>query len=296
MKSLVYGFIMLLVASCSPASAYPIFQGPPAGKTSDTAVIVSPNGNPQLKQDMINNVNGGQPTRNFGYMFGRNPQVQNVRCDLWEGPTCIYVFPAAAQQMAVSSSSAADTNTAGTGCRQVEIHYLNASYVTGVTTVILNGVTPVNTTPTNILRINSFHCSSAGTGGVSAGNISLKNTGATITYGYMSAGDNYARQAIFTVPAGYYGYVSHWQASMGAASGSHFTQVDIFATQHDGNYTAGLFLPVDTVGLLNNSFSTTLPIPIRIPPMTDVKMSAISDASNANAVVNGAVMGWFEAQ
>jgi len=250
---------------------------------------------PPLQQDLINNANSYQTNRAFGYMFGRNGAVQNVRCDLWEGPTCVYVFPAAAQQMAVSSSSAADA-AAGTGCQQVMVHYLDNLYAVQQETVTLNGVTPVNTVSTNILRINAMHCMRMGTGGTTAGNISLKNTAGTVTYDFITAGYNSARQAIYTVPASMYGYVSHWQASAGAASGSHFTLISLRVTSHEGVYTQGVFLLVDEAGLLNSSVAITLPTPIRIPPMADVKMSAVSDAANANAVVTGAAMGWFETQ
>ena len=37
------------------------------------------------------------------------------------------------------------------------------------------------------------------------------------------------------------------------------------------------------------------PIPVRVPATTDVKLAAVSDTSNANANVMGAIMGWFEA-
>lgn len=248
-----------------------------------------------LQQDLLNNPNSLQPTRTFGYVYGRNNLVQNVRCDLWEGPTCTYAFPAAAQQMAVSSSSASDA-AASTGCQQVMVHYLDNAYAVHTETVTLNGLTPVNTVATNILRINGFHCIQVGTGTTAAGNISLKNTGATVTYAYISAGFDTARQAIYTVPAGVWGYISHWQASSGAASGSHFTQVAMRSTSHDGAVVGNVFLLIDEVGTLNNGLEITLPTPIRIAPMSDVKMSAISDAANANAVVSGAIMGWFETQ
>ena len=296
MKKLILFCFVLMAWN---AQAFDVYNGTNlAGKpqwSSSSVIMNAKDGLPDLKQDMINNANSPQTSRTFGYMFGRNSLVQNVRCDLWEGPTCVYVFPTVAQQMAVSSTSANDA-AAGTGCQQVEIHYLDGSYLIHSTLVTLNGVTPVNTTPTDLFRINSFHCIAVGSGGVSAGNISLKNTGATVTYGFMLAGNNIAHQAIFTIPAASYGYISHWQASVGSATGTHFTQVDIRATQHDGNYVPGLFLTVDTIGLQNSGVGLTLPIPIRIPAMTDVKMSALSDAANANAVVTGAVMGWFEAQ
>lgn len=248
-----------------------------------------------LQQDLINNPNSLQSTRTFGYVYGRNNLVQNVRCDLWEGPTCLYVFPAAAQQMTVSSSSASDA-AGGTGCRTVYIHYLDNLYAIQTEIVTLNGVTPVNTVATNILRINSFHCGSIGSGGTTAGNISVKNLGATVTYAYMSAGFDTARQAIYTVPAGVYGYISHWQASSGTVTGTHFTQVSVRATSHDGVLLPGVYLLVDEVGTLNGGSNITLPTPIRMPATSDVKMSAVSDAANANAVVSGAIMGWFETQ
>lgn len=91
-----------------------------------------------------------------------------------------------------------------------------------------------------------------------------------------------------------FGYVSHWQASSGTTTGTHFTQVSLRATAHDGVLLPGVFLIVDEVGTLNGGENINLPIPIRIPATADVKLSAISDAANANAVVMGAIMGWFE--
>jgi len=259
-----------------------------------TVTIASgPTGAPLLQQDLIDNANSGQPGRSFGYVFGHRSAVNNALCDLWDGPTCTYVFPAAAQQMAFVSSSAADT-LAGTGVQKMHIHYLDANYAMQQETVSMNGVTPVPTAATNILRINSSHTWQVGTGGTSAGNISLTNLAGTVTYAYMNVGQNTARQAIYTVPAGRNGYISHWQAGSGAVSGTHFTPVYMRATAHAGVLIPGVFLVVDEIATLNNSLGVTLPIPIRVPPMTDVKMSAISDASNADAQVMGAIMGWFE--
>lgn len=286
-----YILAALLAFQALTASAFQIWT--PSG-TTDTKVEVNPKtGKPTLKQDLIDNVNSGQANRTLGYTFGRSNDIDNVRCDLWEGPTCTYVFPAAAQQMAVVSSSADDA-AAGTGARSVEIHYLDANYAPHQITVTLNGTTPVLTVPTNILRINRFHVYSAGSGGTAAGNISVTNVAGTVTYAALTAGRNVARQAIYTVPAGVSGYISHWQASSGAVSGNHFTVISIHATMNEGTLLPGIFNIVDEVGTLNNSIAVTLPIPVRIPATTDVKMSAISDASSANVVAIGAIMGWFE--
>lgn len=291
--------LLLLAMLAGNAAAFDFYNGVnTAGiaQWSSTSVIVNgTDGKPALQQDMIDNVNSSQTTRTFGYVFGRAGNLQNVRCDLWEGPTCVYVFPATAQQMALTSGSANDA-AAGTGCQQVMVHYLDNLYAVQQETVTLNGVTPVNTVATNILRINSMHCIRMGSGGTTVGPISLKNTAGTVTYSYISAGFDTARQAIYTVPAGYYGYIAHWQASAGAPTGSHFTQISVRATAHEGIIASGVFLLIDEVGLLNNASTITLPTPIRIPPTTDVKVSAIADAANAGVVATGAVMGWFEKQ
>lgn len=248
---------------------------------------------PILQQDLIGNANNYYPNRALGFALGYNNNVNNTLVDLWQGPTPTYVFPAAAQQMQVTSTSANDA-AAGTGVRTVLIHYLDASYNEKTETVTLNGVTPVTTVATNILRINGFHTFSAGSGGVSAGNISLTNIGATTTYAYIPAGFNTARQAIFTIPAGKNGYLNHWQGSSGTTTGTHFTRISIRATSHLGVLVPGVFLTQDEQGTLNNGGNANYSIPLRFPPTCDIKMSAISDAGAANAQVMGAMFGWLE--
>lgn len=247
---------------------------------------------PFLQQDLIGNVNYPQPGRLRGFVFGRAPVVNNTRVDLWEGPTGTYVFPTVAQRMAVVSTSASDT-LAGTGTQKLMIHYLDSSYAAKTEIVTLNGLTPVNTVATNILRINGVHATQVGTGLGAAGNISVTNTGGTVTYGYISAGMNTARQAIYTVPAGVTGYISHWQASSGS-SGNHFCQISLRATTHDGILYPGTFLLQDEQGSQNGGDHFTLPIPIPIPAQTDVKISAVSDNVAANVIALGSIMGWFE--
>jgi len=249
-------------------------------------------GAPLLQENLIGNASNYYPNKVRGFSFGRAPIVGNVLVDLWEGPTTTYVFTATPQQMRVVSTSAADT-LAGTGTQKVEIHYLDNLYVARTETVSLNGVTPVLTVATNILRINYYHSSQSGTGGISAGNISLTNTAGTVTYGFIALGNNTAHQAIYTIPAGKTGYLSHWQTSSGSST-SHFCQTSIKATAHDGVLNSGVFVTQDQMGSQNNGAVINFPTPIPIPGMADVKMMGICDASNANAIIIGAMMGWIE--
>lgn len=253
---------------------------------------------PLLQQDIIGNTKNYYPNKIRGFTFGRAPDVDNVRVDLWEGslsaygPSTTYVFPTVAQQMTIISTSANDT-LAGTGIQKVMIHYLDANYAVQTETVNMNGLAAVNTVATNILRINSVHAVQVGTGGAAAGNIALTNTAQTITYAFINTGGNTARQAVYTVPAGVTGYISHWQASSGS-SGAHFCQTTLRATTHDGVLWPGVFLVHDETGTQNSGTVMNFPIPITIPAMTDVKLSAISDGGAANVIALGAIMGWFE--
>ena len=219
--------------------------------------------------------------------------MDNALRDLWDGPTATYAFPAAPMQMAVVSSSASDT-AAGTGARSVHIHYLDAEYQEQFETVTLNGATPVNTAATDIRRINGMHSWTVGSGGVPAGNISIRAVGGAVTYGYILAGLNMARQAIFTVPAGKRLKISHWQVSSGS-TGEHFCTTTIRATTHAGVLLPGVFLVQDEAGSQNGGGAYDFAVPRVVPATADIKVSSISDSVSANVISLSAFSGWLEA-
>lgn len=282
------------VSATNPQAVYLLQSGSAVGATAPLSVqqTATPTAPPILQQDLIGNSHSWYPTKTRGFTFGRYTGVNNTRVDLWEGPTPTYVFPTGPMQMRVVSTSANDTAN-GTGVQQIHFVYLDNNYTVHTETVTLNGLTPVNTVATNILRVNAFHAIATGSGAVAAGNISLQNTAGTVTYGFILAGYNTARQAIYTIPAGVTGYINHWQTSSGSA-GNHFCITDLQATTHDNQLWPTAFLLQDEAGTQNTPNEINFPIPIPIPAMADVKMTAICDASNASATVTGAIMGWFE--
>jgi len=257
-------------------------------------VVMASDAVPLLQQDLIGNANNYYPDKQGNDVLGIAPSVNDTRVDLWEGPTANYVFPTVGQQFRIVSTSANDT-AAGSGIRSVWLHMLDDTGTPVNVIYNLNGLTPVLTTELNLYRVNAFHAASLGTiDGVAAGDISLTNLAGTITYGIIKSGNNTAHQAIFTIPTGKTGYLNHWQASSGSALGTHFTRISIRATMHHGLLNAGVFLSVDQQGTLNGGSSAIFPIPIRFPSTCDVKMSAISDAANANVIAMGAMFGWVE--
>lgn len=225
----------------------------------------------------------------FVKILGRCSALQNVLREVWDGPTDRYEPPASPIQMQVVSSSASDA-AAGTGARSVRIYYLDTDYTAHDEIVVLNGVTPVLTAATNILRVNKMHTYTIGSGGVSAGDISLQAVGGAVTYSYMTAGRNLARQAVYTVPDGYRLRIEQWQLSSGS-TGSHFCQHALAATSDDGRLSTVL-LPKDEQGSQNGGLMVNYEFTIEdLPPRADVRVAAIADQANANVVALTAIFG-----
>lgn len=217
---------------------------------------------------------------------GKNPDIDNIREDIWEMGG-IYAFPSdAGISMKISSSSISDTS-AGTGARTVDVKYLRVGFIEATQTVTLNGTTPVVLTHTDIIRINGLHVMTAGSTGTAVGNISLvDNTTGLITYGYISAGLNASRQCIYTVPVGKTLFITRWDIHEGASSGSHFTESILRSTtSEDGELTPGVFhIRSEVTG---DNF-------IKCVAQSDIKISTISDAANANVGCNAQINGWIE--
>lgn len=177
-------------------------------------------------------------------ILGRCSDVDNVLRDAWDGPTPVYVFPTVAQQMQIVSTNANDT-VAGTGLRRVRVYYLDTNYVEREEFINLNGTTPVLTVATNILRVNKVHAVAVGSNGLAVGTVSLQAVGGAVTYSAIPAGRNFARQAIYTVPAGKKLQILQWQTSSGS-TGEHFCQhtlLPAYASRHLGRrrlYGGGL--------------------------------------------------------
>lgn len=248
---------------------------------------------PLLEENLIGNSHNYYPTKTRFSVFGMSTGITNTPVDLWEGPTPNYVFPPAGGiQMSVVSTNANDT-LAGTGAQKVHIHYLDNLYVEHEEILSMNGVTPVNTVATNIFRINGFHSIQVGTGGTTAGNISLTSIGGATTYGILIAGFNTSKLGIYTVPAGKTGYISHWQAAAGSATGSHFTQIHMQATTHLGALWSGVFIIQDMMSCLNGGNVASFDIPIPIPATADIKLKATGDAASSGTAT-GTILGWIE--
>jgi hypothetical protein len=104
-----------------------------------------------------------------------------------------YTEQSANAQRSVASSSANDTNSAGTGARQIKITYYDSTGAGPSTeTINLNGTANVNTVSTTICFIEKIEVVSVGSGGSNAGTITLfaATAGGGGAVGTIAVGDN----------------------------------------------------------------------------------------------------------
>lgn len=242
----------------------------------------------QSKPYLYDIAKGVVPGHSLFRAIGYGPTITTTRSDLCD-VAGTYVFPPAGGiQMRVISSNANDT-AAGTGARTVDINYLDASYNEQTELVTLNGTTAVSTVATNILRVNGFHSATVGSNGVAVGNVSLQNTGGTISYAKIAANGNVSRCAVYTVPAGKKAYITEWSGGVAAKAGEVTlrTTSDLLSNLHPGVFQFKLSSIIESGGLTG-----TFTIPVVVPATGDIKMSAVTDAGTTYA--SGGFAGWIE--
>lgn len=222
--------------------------------------------------------------------IGFTPTMTTVESDLWSKAGA-YVYPTSDMQMEVISSSSDDEAT-GTGARQVTIYYLDGAWAEKTINVTLNGTTAVNTSDSDLYRINGFRVTAVGTGGKPAGNLSLRAVGGAVTYSYITEGYTRARNSAYTVPAGKTLYVDSFTVSYGYSTNqTHYARLYTRATQNEGVLTPGIFYPFTEVVCANTSQQVILLCPTKLVSMVDIKVSGISTFSGIASV---ALRGWLE--
>jgi hypothetical protein len=249
-----------------------------------------------IAEDHLSAIAGGLETGHTPvYFFGYNPDVDNVFEDIWyTGGT--YVFPPTPGiQMVIKSSSASD-NFVDSGVRSIHLHYLDYPTLDEkVVTYNLNGLAGVTTNETNIYRVQYMHSQSAGSSGVSIGDITITNTDGSINYARIQTGTNTTQKMIWTVPGNKTLYLTKWNTSSASTSTGHYARFYLRATESPYNVQySGLFLARAHVQLQDGAQSEKFEPPLRFSSGTDIKISVIGDASNSNISASGHFEGWYE--
>jgi hypothetical protein len=194
----------------------------------------------------------------------------------------------------------ANDNATGTGAKTVRIWYLKADYTEATTDVVLTGATPVDTTATDIFRVNAFRIVDFGSGGTNykaAGNIDVYHaTNATPIYSRILAGATRARNSIYTVPKGKTLYITSMTCGVTKGGSTGIAATFILRATYDaklGALTAGLhFVPLAEINHIDGAFYKPFEMPIVLPQYTDLKVSVI--AAQAATIATAALRGWLE--
>lgn len=237
------------------------------------------------------NIEGHTPFFKTGF----NGDVDATEEDMWVAGGK-YVFPLAAQGMEVYSTDNTNDKAGGTGARTVKIWYLTNTFVEKTEVVTVTGTTNAETVATDIYRVNAFRVMTAGATGAATGTISLRNkTDHTTVYSQIAIGHTRARNSIYTVPVNKALYITQLSFSAGHSSGGRYVRFTLRATYDDIIKVAStLFYPYYEIGIQDGAFNVHLDVPIKFPAGVNIKVSAIGDAANADAVCTCAYRGWLE--
>jgi len=222
--------------------------------------------------------------------FGERAIAGAAKEDIWPGPTAVQPVPAATGiQMEIVSSSTVDSYSLGTGTKEIIIHYLDANGDSQEEMVQLDGTTPVDTIATDIRFVQCTHVWS----GIDAvGDISVMDTGGTITYAYLPAGSNRCASTLRMVPAGKTLYIT--SAIGGSASGASKRAIIRIATNSiDGEIINGgdIHFPQGTIVTQDNSVYGSFDPPLPVGEFAIVKGEAETTGAS---FVSMSYFGWVE--
>lgn len=206
-------------------------------------------------------------------------------------PNGAYAFPAAAGvQMSLVSTSVND-DSAGTGIRSVELHYLDADLAEQAETVLLDGTTPVLTVATNIRFIQCMHIATVGSGGMAAGTITASNGGNT--YSEIATAGVRCASSVRMVPAGKKLFINSMYGGSTSGTATAETIISLasptFGT-HDFT-TSNIFIPLADASFQDSSGGISITCPI---VFTEGQAVGMTFTTNKAATIVGNWFGWLE--
>jgi len=219
----------------------------------------------------------------FSYMnkFGRNATVGAIE-DIWDlGSDYQYATSTISLELLTSGAD----SVAGTGARVVTVIGLDDNWAVKTEDVNTNAATVYLTK--QYRRIYRAYVKNAGSGGINATQITIQGQGGGIQQAAIMVGMGQTLMAIYTIPAGYTGYLCEWNASLNKALGT-VIGVNILLFTRDNGITNPSWQLKDIHGLTSGGTSDMKEdfcIPLRYPEKTDIRLRA--DATGAIDVSAG---------
>lgn len=209
--------------------------------------------------------------------FGYNPSIGNISYEtIWETGNN-YPWQSSAVTVDVVSDNAND-DVAGTGARTLRIQGLDSSFALAEETVDMDGTTTVTTTQT-FLRVFRMSVETAGTSGNNEGNITATYTGGSDVAATITSGNGQTLMCLYTIPAGYTGYL----LSMNISSGKD-QEMEFKFIQRDNSVTNGSFQTKQFLDVRGGQTTVIFNAINVIPQKSDIYVSGKgSSTSSASA-------------
>jgi hypothetical protein len=216
---------------------------------------------------------GDYPELSFIAKFGRNGAIASgVEEVIWDQADAVYTYMVTASTLYISSSDTTDNET-------VEVQGLDENWNVQTASATLNGFTFV---PLSGLWLRVFRAkvtsatSPAGDifiadDNTDAGGDGIPDT-ATNIKAKITVGKNQTNMAIYTVPAGYKGYLVDWYVHILRASGTTAVAADCDIYRRD---LGSVFRSTQPIGIQNTGAGDhqyTWPYPIPLEPKTDIEV------------------------
>ena len=151
--------------------------------------------------------------------FGRNPSIDTATTpeDIWPGGGTYPFLTSAAAIRVKAGGNIADVD-GGAGAQTILVRGLDGDFNEISDTITLAGASASAATTNTYMRVSRAYVVTTGTyGGTNTADITIETTGAVVQ-AIIPAGSSQTQQLVYTIPAGYTGYLTHLHFSADTAS------------------------------------------------------------------------------
>lgn len=235
-------------------------------------------------------IGGSKPFGSFGKITTGGAVSKRV---IWPNGTFTFPNQTTGETISFVSTDAQDS-AAGTGIREIEVHYLDADLNEQHAVIPLTGLTPVVSALTGVRFIQCMHIQTAGSGLAAAGTITAYREGSpTIVFSLISAGDERCSSSLRMVPKGKRAIVVGLVGSSISGTAAARADIEVCATELDTHQYVDPFIliPFGSIGVQDTGLSYNLPVPVAFRENTVIGMRVSTDKG---ADVSGDWFGWIE--
>lgn len=196
--------------------------------------------------------------------------------DVKEFDNAVAIAPElSANTLDVISSSASDTDAAGTGIRKVKVLYIDSTNnLVESADISLNGTTLVASVLTGVNAVIWMEATDVGSNLSAVGNIRLRINGGVVEVEQISIGNNKSLSSNFMVPVGFTGYISNWKTH--AINADQNARLVARVNSFDRTPSTVYHAQVNS-SVASNTNSGFIVVPfIKFPALTRIKVNTVS--------------------